>query len=81
MALHGMARITIGVPQLEGVRQFYRDFGLSEGEAGDSRPGTAASSCGWSTDRSASSSSWWSPRMTATTCPGSRERPPGRMWR
>ena len=34
MALHGMARITIGVPQLEGVRQFYRDFGLSEGEAG-----------------------------------------------
>ena len=34
MALHGLARITIGVPELEGVRRFYRDFGLGEGQTG-----------------------------------------------
>jgi catechol 2,3-dioxygenase-like lactoylglutathione lyase family enzyme len=34
MALHRLASITIGVPEPEPVRAFYRDFGLAETKAG-----------------------------------------------
>ena len=34
MPLHRLASITIGVPEPEGVRAFYRDFGLAETEPG-----------------------------------------------
>jgi catechol 2,3-dioxygenase-like lactoylglutathione lyase family enzyme len=34
MALHGLAHVTIGVPEIGSVTPFYRDFGLREAEAG-----------------------------------------------
>jgi catechol 2,3-dioxygenase-like lactoylglutathione lyase family enzyme len=39
MALHRLAHITIGVPDVEAVSAFYRDFGLDD--LGDGRFGTA----------------------------------------
>lgn len=32
MSLHRINSITIGVPAVETTREFYRDFGFSEGE-------------------------------------------------
>jgi catechol 2,3-dioxygenase-like lactoylglutathione lyase family enzyme len=34
MALHGLAEITLGVPETESTRAFYRDFGLTETSTG-----------------------------------------------
>ena len=34
MSLHGLAEMTLGVPNIEATKQFYREFGLTETEAG-----------------------------------------------
>lgn len=41
MSLHGLADMTLGVPNIEATKQFYREFGLSE-----TSPGTFASADG-----------------------------------
>ena len=41
MGLHGLAEMTLGVPNVESTRQFYREFGLDE-----TTPGTFASADG-----------------------------------
>ena len=34
MSLHGLANMTLGVPNVDATRQFYREFGLAESENG-----------------------------------------------
>jgi len=34
MSLHRLTSVTVGVPNLDASRQFYRDFGLVEGDPG-----------------------------------------------
>jgi catechol 2,3-dioxygenase-like lactoylglutathione lyase family enzyme len=34
MALHGLADMTLGVPDVQGAKEFYRDFGMIEGVSG-----------------------------------------------
>jgi catechol 2,3-dioxygenase-like lactoylglutathione lyase family enzyme len=34
MALHGLSDVTLGVPDVEAAKGFYREFGLTEGAAG-----------------------------------------------
>ncbi len=34
MALHGLADMTLGVPDVEGAKAFYRDFGMTDGADG-----------------------------------------------
>lgn len=35
MSLHGLAEITLGVPNIEATKQFYREFGLTESSTAD----------------------------------------------
>ena len=34
MSLHGLAEMTLGVPNVDATKQFYREFGLAEGDSG-----------------------------------------------
>src|SRR4051794_31260469 len=34
MTLHGLADMTLGVPNVDATKQFYREFGLSENDTG-----------------------------------------------
>jgi catechol 2,3-dioxygenase-like lactoylglutathione lyase family enzyme len=34
MTLHGLAEMTLGVPNVEATKQFYREFGLAERSSG-----------------------------------------------
>jgi catechol 2,3-dioxygenase-like lactoylglutathione lyase family enzyme len=34
MSLHGLAEMTLGVPNVDATKQFYREFGLVEADNG-----------------------------------------------
>jgi catechol 2,3-dioxygenase-like lactoylglutathione lyase family enzyme len=63
MSLHGLAEMTLGVPNVDATQQFYREFGLTE-----SAKGAFASADGG--DQLRVADGWWSsplPPTTATT--------------
>jgi len=39
MALHGLASVTIGVPEVEETRAYYTEFGLTSAAVGHNAPG------------------------------------------
>ena len=54
MSLHGLAEMTLGVPNVDATKQFYREFGLAESTAVACSPRpTAAISCASSNRRTA----------------------------